>query len=141
MLKKMFKSLLCVSILVTGLVFDPIKSYANGRASNVSYGYLTKTIANTDIGGTVTVKLRVAYINTGFSTDIDYIEGSSVCTASKTNVTCSIINDTSSGYSSNSSASSMIVNFDIYLYRLNGEETLEYTATITRNIIASFGKR
>ena len=141
MFKKLIKILLCANMLITGLAFNPIKIYANGRASNVSYGYITRTINNTDIGGNVTVKLRVAYINTGFTTELDYIEGNSICTASSTNVSCSIVNDTSSGYSSVDSASSMIIDFDIHLTRLNGSEVLEYTATITRNVLTSFGKR
>lgn len=141
MIKKVFKFILCACMLATGLLMDPIKTYANERASNVTYGYLTRTIYNTDVGGNVTVKLRVAYINTGFSTELDYIEGGSICTATKTNVSCSIVNDTSYGSSSSTTASSLVVNFDIKLTRTNANETLYYTATITRNSIASFGQR
>ena len=141
MMKSLLKVVLCASVLVTGLVFNPIKTYANERASNVSYGYLTRTINNTTVGGNVTVKLRVAYINNGFATVLDYIEGSSVCSAASSGVTCSIVNDSSSGTSSSDSASSLVINFDIKLKKTGSNQTLYYTATVSRNVITSFGKR
>ena len=142
MIKKISKLLLALSLLCTSGMFTPKVAYANEietRGSNFTYKYITNTFTKDKV--TYTVKLKFSYLKTSSATIINYVKGAGVCTTDSPSVTCSIENESISGYSDSSSTADVLsVYFDIVKDKGTGfERTWRYLIQKKQNHQIAFG--
>ena len=134
-IKKILKSFLAVSLFVVGLACNPLNINAQERAGTVRYTYLTDTITGTDIGGTVTVRLRVSIISDGVTETMGYPSSGSSCSSSRSNVTCTFTDIGDYGTSYEGSSSILTIRFKITLRTSTTTENRTYNAYVSNNVL------
>ena len=132
-LNKTLKILLCSIMLVIGLFMNPLKVNAESRAGLVQYRYLNGTINGTDIGGTVSVRLRVYTTNDGITESMGYPASGSSCSSSNATVSCTFTDISHTGTSYVGSSSQLVIRFRITLQNTTTIENRTYEAYIVGN--------
>ena len=140
-IKKILKSFLAASLFVVGLVCNPLNINAQERAGVVQYTYLTGTINGTDIGGTVTVRLRMSVTNDGVTVTMGYPASGSSCSSSRTMTSCTFTDISHSGTSYVGSNSQLKVRFKITLRTNTTTENRTYEAYISGNVLRSIEQK